>query len=78
MEKNKFPLEVKNLMQKIIDKGGDIFVIGGAVRDILLKKGVKDWDFTSNLTPEQIQRIFPKNSFCTTSRKFSSKKPLTI
>jgi len=63
MEKNKFPLEVKNLMQKIIDKGGDIFVIGGAVRDILLKKEVKDWDFTSNLTPEQIQRIFPKNSF---------------
>lgn len=63
MEKSKFPLEVKNLMQKIIDKGGEIFVVGGAVRDILLKKEVKDWDFASNLIPEELQAIFPKNSF---------------
>jgi len=38
-------------------------VVGGAVRDLLLKREVKDWDFTTNLVPEEIQKLFPKNSF---------------
>lgn len=36
---------------------------GGAVRDLLLGREVKDWDFTTNLTPEEILKLFPKNSF---------------
>lgn len=51
-------------MQKVLDKGGEIFVVGGAVRDWLLKREIKDWDFATNLTPEEMKIIFPKNSFC--------------
>lgn len=42
---------------------GDIYVVGGAVRDLLLNREVKDWDFTTNLEPEEILKLFPKNSF---------------
>lgn len=54
---------IKTLMKKIVDAGGEVYIVGGAVRDLLLKREVKDWDFTTNLTPEEIQKIFPKNSY---------------
>ena len=44
--------------------GGEIYVVGGAVRDLLLGKEVKDWDFATNLTPEKMKGLFAKNSFC--------------
>jgi len=64
MEKRQLPEKVKKVMQKVIDNGGEIYVVGGAVRDWILKKEVSDWDFATNLTPEKMKEIFPKNSFC--------------
>ncbi|MEA3355012.1 MAG: HDIG domain-containing protein [Patescibacteria group bacterium] len=47
----------------ILEKGGfEIYVVGGAVRDILSKKKVYDWDFTTNAKPEEIIKLF-KDSF---------------
>lgn len=56
------------LPQKIIDLmrvfgDSEIYVVGGAVRDLLLRREVKDWDLTTNLPPEEILKLFPKNSF---------------
>ena len=31
----------------------DLYLVGGAVRDILLNKEIKDYDFATNLTPEK-------------------------
>lgn len=50
-------------MKKFLENGGEIFVVGGAVRDLMLDRAVKDWDLTTNLTPEHMKEIFPKNSF---------------
>ena len=63
MEKRQLPEKVKVVMKKVIDNGGEIYVVGGAVRDWLLKREIKDWDFATNLTPEKMKEIFPKNSF---------------
>ena len=51
-------------MKKFIENEAEIFVVGGAVRDLMLGREVKDWDFATNLTPEEMKKIFPKNSFC--------------
>jgi putative nucleotidyltransferase with HDIG domain len=64
MEKRQLPEKVKIVMKKVIDAGGEIYVVGGAVRDWLLKKETKDWDFATNLIPERMKKVFPKNSFC--------------
>ncbi len=37
----------------------EIYIVGGAVRDLLTKKLVDDWDFTTNATPEEILKILP-------------------
>ncbi len=57
------PDKVKKIMQKFQETGAEIFVVGGAVRDLMLGREVKDWDLTTNLTPEEMKKIFPKNSF---------------
>lgn len=36
----------------------EAYLVGGCVRDLLLGKTPKDFDITTNATPEQIQRIF--------------------
>lgn len=64
MEKRQLPEKVKEVMKKVIEANGEIFVVGGAVRDWILKTKVNDWDFATNLTPEKMKEIFPKNSFC--------------
>jgi len=58
------PQKVKRLAKVFGDNGAKIYVVGGAVRDMMLGREVKDWDFTTNLTPDEMQKLFPKNSFC--------------
>ncbi len=40
-----------------------IFIVGGAVRDLLLGKKTDNWDFATNATPEEIQKIFPDSFY---------------
>lgn len=53
------PNKVKNLLDSFQKAKFQIFIVGGAVRDLLLNKPVKDWDFTTDATPEQILKIIP-------------------
>ncbi|MBU4210346.1 CCA tRNA nucleotidyltransferase [Patescibacteria group bacterium] len=59
----KIPVKVINLVKKFVDNNAEIYIVGGSVRDLFLKRSVKDWDFTTNLTPNQMKKLFPKNSF---------------
>lgn len=59
----KLPIEVKEIMEKFAKANFEIYVVGGAVRDILMGKIVSDWDFTTNATPEKILKIYP-DGFC--------------
>src|SRR3989344_3932154 len=54
--------EVLAIYEKIKDAGFEVFLVGGCVRDLLIGKNAKDWDFTTNATPEKIQSLF-KDSF---------------
>ncbi|EKE15031.1 MAG: hypothetical protein ACD_12C00188G0002 [uncultured bacterium] len=53
------PKVVKELLSKFKKNKYQIYIVGGAVRDALLGKQVDNWDFTTNATPEQIQKLFP-------------------
>lgn len=61
--------------------GFEAFVVGGCVRDLLLGKIPKDWDVTTNATPEQVQKIFPEsvyeNEFGTVGIKAETEKGKT-
>jgi tRNA nucleotidyltransferase (CCA-adding enzyme) len=53
------PEPVKTIIDKFVKKDFEIYVVGGAVRDILMGKFVNDWDFTTNATPDEILKIEP-------------------
>lgn len=53
------PKEILDHVKIVQNAGFEIYLVGGSVRNILLNKKVKDWDFTTNATPEQILSLFP-------------------
>jgi len=53
------PEEVEEIIKKIQQAGFEIYIVGGAVRDILMNKKISDWDFTTNATPDKILQIIP-------------------
>jgi tRNA nucleotidyltransferase (CCA-adding enzyme) len=55
---NKIPKEVLEVGRKLVESGYDAYLVGGCVRDLLLSRKPKDWDFTTNAKPEEIQAIF--------------------
>src|SRR3972149_8226514 len=64
MEKKvQLPDFVLEILSKFTKKGFEIYVVGGAVRDILTGRPVDDWDFTTSATPEEILKIFPEGFY---------------
>ena len=74
------PKEVVAVSDALEAAGFEAYLVGGCVRDMLLGKTPKDWDFTTNATPEQIQDVFPdsfyENDFGTVGVKTNSADPL--
>ncbi len=50
--------EISQLTNRFLEKGYELYMVGGAVRDMVLKQRVKDFDFTTNATPEQVMKLF--------------------
>jgi len=57
--KIQLPEFVQEILKKFSAKDYEIYVVGGAVRDLLTARSVDDWDFTTSATPEEILKIFP-------------------
>lgn len=50
---------VYQAVRNIIDKG-ELGLVGGCVRDTLLGKEPKDYDFNTNLTPDEVEKLAKK------------------
>ena len=59
----KVPNEIIEIYSKIQTSGFDIFFVGGCVRNLILKKDVKDWDFATSAKPEEIVKLFPDSFY---------------
>ncbi len=57
------PLPVRGFMDRFTKAGYEIYVVGGSVRDLILGTPTKDWDFTTNATPELILQLYPKGFY---------------
>src|SRR3989338_11348001 len=52
------PNEISNISTKLKEAGYEAYLVGGCTRDLLIGRKPKDWDFTTNATPEQIVATF--------------------
>ncbi|MDO8590778.1 MAG: HD domain-containing protein [bacterium] len=53
------PKEVLKVSEDLQKAGFEAYLIGGCVRDVLRETEPKDWDLTTNATPEEIVKLFP-------------------
>ncbi len=71
--------EIKDVGSALEQAGFEAYLVGGCVRDFLLGKEPKDWDITTNATPEEMQKVFPdsfyENKFGTVGVKTGSENP---
>ncbi|HTK03169.1 MAG TPA: HD domain-containing protein [Alphaproteobacteria bacterium] len=53
----KLPDSVADILNKFEKAGFEIYIVGGAVRDLIMGRPLNDWDFTTNAIPEEILKI---------------------
>jgi poly(A) polymerase/tRNA nucleotidyltransferase (CCA-adding enzyme) len=57
------PLIILNTAKTLEDNGFSTYLVGGAVRDLLLGRAVKDWDLATSAKPAEIEALFPKTFY---------------
>ena len=59
----RIPNEVSIVSNGLRQAGFESYLVGGCVRDLIIGIEPKDWDITTNATPEQIQAVFPDSFY---------------
>ena len=49
---------VKNIIERLSSSGYPAYVVGGAVRDMCLRRSIADWDVVTSAPPDRIKSIF--------------------
>jgi len=57
------PSVIHEVGNTLIKNGYDAHLVGGCVRDVLIGRAPKDWDLTTNATPENIISLFPETFY---------------
>jgi len=59
----KLPLKAQKVISTLKKAGFEAHAVGGSVRDLLLQRETKTWDFTTNAIPEEILKLFPDSFY---------------
>lgn len=57
------PTDAKRIIDTLKNAGFEAYAVGGSVRDTLMGRPTKGWDFTTNATPEEILNLFPDSFY---------------
>jgi tRNA nucleotidyltransferase/poly(A) polymerase len=55
---DKLPISVKKAMTILEEHGYKTYLVGGAIRDLVMKKKPHDYDLTTEATYEEINTVF--------------------
>src|SRR2546428_4166942 len=58
VQRDRLSHAARTVIRKLQDEGFKAYIVGGAVRDLLLGIDPKDFDLATNATPEQIKPLF--------------------
>lgn len=66
------PHYVRGILSRLTENGYEAYIVGGCIRDILLKKQPKDWDVATSALPDEVMRIFNDRTVVSTGEKFGT------
>ena len=52
--------DVKFIIKTLMERGYEAYIVGGCVRDSILKRKINDWDMTTSAEPEKVVELFDK------------------
>ena len=56
--KMNIPEPARKIIDRLNEHGYEAYVVGGCVRDMILKREPGDWDITTSARPEQVKALF--------------------
>lgn len=57
------PVKAQEIIDTLQNAGFRAYAVGGSVRDLLMDRPTKGWDFTTSATPEKILKLFPDSFY---------------
>ncbi len=54
------PEKAERILQILHENGYEAYVVGGCVRDSILRREPEDWDVTTSASPRQVKGLFPR------------------
>lgn len=66
----KLPSYVEKVARMLVKEGYDVYLVGGALRDIVMGKTPHDYDLATDALPDEMLEIFPKS--VSTGAKFGT------
>jgi len=54
------PAQVQAVLFRLAQAGHDAFIVGGALRDLILGRPAQDWDVATSASPSQVSTLFPR------------------
>ena len=57
------PKKAQTIIDTLKTAGFEAYAVGGSVRDMLIGRNTKGWDFTTSATPEEILALFPDSFY---------------
>ena len=52
------PKDVEWIIETLENAGYEAYVVGGCVRDMVLKRIPQDWDITTSARPQEVKALF--------------------
>ena len=59
------PEDIKAIKDVFVKNGHKLYIVGGAVRDSLLRKPIKDYDLATDALPEKVETMMNQAGFKT-------------
>lgn len=66
------PEYVENIMRILHENGYNSFVVGGAVRDMIMEKEPSDYDVNTDALPDDIERVFKDYRTLNVGKRFGT------
>jgi len=64
------PAYIAYILNKLVSEGHDSYLVGGCVRDAVMKRPIHDWDLATSAKPVEVASIFPETVL--TGEKFGT------
>ncbi|MBS1370028.1 MAG: polynucleotide adenylyltransferase PcnB [Lentisphaeria bacterium] len=64
------PRHVVELISELQEAGYESYIVGGAIRDLLLGRAPKDFDISTSATPEEVRTVFGRRSARIIGKRF--------